>query len=462
MRKITTLACILIISAGMLKAQYSQEWFSHYIRPFTMQMPKVVKIMSSGDNIYLLATVQGAVMNDVDMALAKFDSEGKLVWEKIYTVPGNFMDEAIDMDLDNRGNVYVAVASAPEKLKTAVDFCTIKYSTDGSESWTRRWGTTPHAEIPSGIKVSNGMVFVSGTSVHTAGGATAEDFHSKIYNAETGNEIWSHSWNGTAGDRRNYATAMTLDKMNNLVVVGRSEYPNDDYSIIRYRWDTIPPKTNKDSTRIVLVFDWERKHNGPANQLDKAQYVTTDLSGNIYVTGNAFSKEGKQDIVTIKYDSKGNKKWEASINGTANNRDEPIAIEIDSKGNVLVTGYQRNLKTAEDFVTVKYTSDGETVWSSFQWDMSTETAMPADMALDQGDHVFVLGIAGKSKEVYVRRISPEGKIVWETNVRPPGLNIMPGQAHKLCIDQRGNLYVAGLDMTAKGGPQLFLSRYVKN
>ena len=461
MKKKIALVYFVISFSTLTNAQYTREWFSTYVKPGALLQPKAVKLMAAGDNLYLLATMQGDAPTDENMALVKFDSQGKIVWEKVYGVPGNFKDEAIDMDIDEMGNIYVAVASAPAKLKTAVDFCTIKYSKDGAELWVKRWGTEPHAEIPCGIEVRNGMVFVSGKSVHTAGPATAEDYHSKIYNANTGKEIWSHSWNGAGGDWHNLSSDMTLDRGNNLIVVGQSEHPSYDYGVIRYRWDTIPPKSPADSTKIVLVFDWERWYNGPGNQIDAAQFVTANSNGDIYVTGNAYSKEGKQDIVTVKYDKQGTQKWVRSMNGTANSRDEPIGIGLDSKGNVIVTGYLRNVKTNEDFCTIKYSPDGDSLWTTAWWEMAPPKSIPAAMVIDREDHIFVAGAGPVFGEPYARRLSPDGKIIWETILKSPEGEPMPGGLHQICIDEKGNLYLTGLFINQQG-MNLFVTKYTKN
>lgn len=462
MKKKLTIICFAISISAITNAQYNKEWFSIYVKPGALLQPKVVKMLTAGDHLYMLANIQGKAATDEDIALVKFDAFGKIVWEKIYGFLDNFKDEAIDMEIDEMGNIYVAAASAPAKLKTATDFCTIKYSRDGAELWVQRWGTSGHGEVPCGIEVRNGMVFVSGKSVHTASLTTAEDYHSKIYDANTGKEVWSHSWNGPGGDWRNYTSDMTLDRGNNLVVVGQSEHPSYDYGIIRYRWDTIPPQKPTDSMRIALVFDWERWHNGPSKQIDEAQFVATNLYGDIYVTGNAYSKEGRQDIVTIKYDKKGTQKWVRTMNGTANSRDEPIGIGLDSKGNVIVTGYLSNVKTKEDYCIIKYNPEGDTLWTTAWREMVQGKGVPAAMAIDREDHIFVAGAGPIIGEPYARRLDPDGKIVWETIIKSPDGKPMPGGLHKMCIDEKGNLYFSGLYINQQGMMNVFVTKYSKN
>lgn len=467
MKKSVAIVILLALYHATLTAQYTQEWFIIEHPQGALLPSKAKKILTAGDHLYLLATIQGSVMSDEDISLMKYDMQGKLIWEKKYGVPGNFKDEAVDMELDEWGNIYVACLSAPEALKTAVDFCTIKYSKDGTQSWVQRWGTTGHGEEICGLEVKNGIVFVSGKSVHTAGFATAEDYHSKLYDAVSGKEIWSHSWNGPGNDWRNYTSDMTIDNANNLVVVGSSEHPNYDYGIIRYRWDTIQPKKLTDSIKIVLVLDWERWHNGTGNGHDNAMFVTTNKVGDIYVTGESYSTEGKQDISTVKYDKKGNKLWERRINGISNNRDLPIGIALDSKENIIVAGYlqnirPKNIRTKETFCTIKYDPSGDSIWTTAWSNIQGVTTKMQVMAVDKDDHIFAGGAtAGPSVEPYLQRLDPEGKIVWETRIKNQDGTMWVGELHAMHIDQYGNLYFSGLNANAPGGPKMFLTKYSK-
>ncbi len=468
MHKAIVLFLLFVFHQATVTAQYTQEWFVINQQPLALIIPKVKKILSAGDHLYLLATVQGNPVNDEDVVLMKYGKDGSLMWEKRYAVPGNFKDEAVDMELDDWGNIYVACKSAPAGLKTAVDFCTIKYSQDGSQSWVQRWGTGQHAEEICGLKVRNGMVFVSGKSVHTAGPATAEDYHSKIYNAENGREIWSHSWNGPGNDWRNYPAAMTIDNMQNLIVVGSSEHPDYDYAVIRYKWDTLQPQRPTDSAKIALVLDWERWHNGSDNGYDNAMFVTTNKAGDIYITGESYSKGGKQDIATVKYDKKGNQIWERRLNGTFNNRDQPIGIALDSKENIIVSGNLQNLrpskmKTKETFCTIKYSPDGDSLWTTAWSNIGGFTTKMQVMAVDRDDHVITGGAtAPDTPEPYLRKLDPDGKIVWEARIKNQDGSLWIGELHAMHIDIHGNLYFTGLHTSGQGAPKLFITKFAKN
>jgi len=72
------------------------------------------------------------------------------------------------------------------------------------------------------------------------------------------------------------------------------------------------------------------------NSIDNATAITSDSSGNIYVTGYSYNGMSA-DYATVAYDSLGNKLWESSYNGPENGDDKPCAIAVDTTG-VYVTG----------------------------------------------------------------------------------------------------------------------------
>ena len=100
--------------------------------------------------------------------------------------------------------------------------------------------------------------------------------------------------------------------------------------------------------------------------------VTTDSSDNIYVTGytsgdlDGNTSSGGQDIFLVKYNSSGTKQWTKQL-GTSDN-DSGESVTTDSSGNIYVTGTTQggldgntnSLSTGgtSDIFLVKYDSSG--------------------------------------------------------------------------------------------------------
>ena len=96
--------------------------------------------------------------------------------------------------------------------------------------------------------------------------------------------------------------------------------------------------------------------------------VTTDSSGNIYLTGgtkgglDGNTNSGGKDIFLVKYNSSGTKQWTKQL-GTSS-YDRGNGVSTDSSGNIYVTGYTRegldgNTNSGSyDIFLVKYNSSG--------------------------------------------------------------------------------------------------------
>ncbi len=76
---------------------------------------------------------------------------------------------------------------------------------------------------------------------------------------------------------------------------------------------------------------------------DYGNDITRDSSGNVYVTGytygglNGNTNAGASDLFVVKYNSSGVNQWTKQLGTSAS--DEGKSITSDSSGNVYVTGY---------------------------------------------------------------------------------------------------------------------------
>ncbi len=96
--------------------------------------------------------------------------------------------------------------------------------------------------------------------------------------------------------------------------------------------------------------------------------VTTDSSGNIYVTGypledlDGNTNSGSRDIILVKYTSSGTKQWTKQLGSSS--YDEGYSVTTDSSDNIYVTGntlgnLDGNTNSGMfDIFLVKYNSSG--------------------------------------------------------------------------------------------------------
>lgn len=141
-----------------------------------------------------------------------------------------------------------------------------------------------------------------------------------------------------------------------------------------------------------INIQWQTRYSSAGSNIDKAEDMFVDGSGNVYVTGIGLGASGNFDYITIKYDAVGTQVWRMEYNGPGNSLDEAHAITVDGSGNVYVTGWSYGgAGTGYDYGTVKYNSAGVQQWASRYTNVAGGTDEAWDIGVDNAGNVFVTG-----------------------------------------------------------------------
>ena len=121
---------------------------------------------------------------------------------------------------------------------------------------------------------------------------------------------------------------------------------------------------------FLMAYNTSGTHQG-TNQIgtsadDEGTGVAVDSSGNVYMTGYTEgaltgTNAGAADIFLTKYNSSGTQQWIRQT-GTSGD-DKGLSVDVDSAGNVYVTGYTTGAFTGanagdKDVFLLKYDTDG--------------------------------------------------------------------------------------------------------
>lgn len=206
--------------------------------------------------------------------------------------------------------------------------------------------------------------------------------------------------------------------------------------------------TNTDFTTVKYNDDgdqkWERRYNGPGNSLDEAIAVVVDSKRNVYVTGWSTGSGTNRDFATIKYNDDGDRKWVKRFNGPGNDIDEATAIAVDRKGNVYVTGWSTGNGTDHDFTTIKYDDDGDTKWIRRFNGPANSVDQATAIAVDDKGNVYVTGWStdvGTGEDYTTIKYDDDGNLKWVQRYNGPVND--RDRANALAVDGSGNVYVTG-------------------
>jgi len=313
------------------------------------------------------AYVAGAGYDQSRLVVVKYDSSGQLLWAKSFGPVGS----ASDLALDAQGNVFVCGI-----LQGSM--ATLKIRPNGDSVWARTYSSPEGDDHATALAVDvDGTVTVTG---YGAGAGTHYDCTTARYDS-TGQELWAARYDGpNHGDDRAYDVA--VDGGGNPAITGHTD---DGY--------TTPPNY------LTVVYSpqgetlWTRTYDGPAGSWDDAVALALSRNGNVFVTGRSSGRNTNDDYATVKYDSAGTQVWVARYDGPASALDQAYAIAADPLGCAYVTGASRVEQFVEGCVTIKYDTDGDTVWvatyvapSPSTWSYATEIAIGPD------DCVCVAGV----------------------------------------------------------------------
>jgi hypothetical protein len=370
---------LLLFWTVPISAQVDTAWVRRYNGPGNEWDNAWAIAVDNSGNVYVTGWSWGSATSE-DYATIKYNASGNQVWVERYNGPGNGSDVAWSIAVDNSGNVYVTGQSWGSG--TGGDYATIKYGSNGSEIWVRRYnGSANGQDSACAIAVDpSGNVYVTGGSW---GGGTMLDYATVKYDP-SGNQVWLKRYDGP-GNQYDEAYAIAADNSGNIYVTGRSyggSDPSFDYATIKY---------NASGNQV-----WVKRYDG--NDYDGARDITLDNSGNVYVTGGSDGSGTGEDYATIKYDASGNQVWVKRYNGPGNGYDLAWSIAIDNSGNVYVTGESWGIGTNYDYATIKYDASGNEVWVKRYNGNDYDGAR--DITLDNSGNVYVTGSSWGSGTSY--------------------------------------------------------------
>ncbi|TKJ39070.1 hypothetical protein CEE37_11645 [candidate division LCP-89 bacterium B3_LCP] len=209
--------------------------------------------------------------------------------------------------------------------------------------------------------------------------------------------------------------------------------------------------------------EWVARYDGLVHIMDTAKSLAVDVDGNVYVSGNCIQSVGfnENDFVTIKYNSFGYVQWIASYSGLGNYDDIVSDMVIDDFANVYVTGRTNlNMYDTSNYVTIKYNSYGDTLWISIYSNSTSGYEMPNSIAVGGDGCVYVTGNSygyGTMADYATVKYSSDGEELW--SARYNGYANLDDEAQSIAVDSHGDVYVTGYSWSSDTADDFVTIKY---
>lgn len=359
--------------------------------------------------------------------------------------------------VDNAGNSIVAGTA----LGNGVEIITLKYNQAGDLQWSKLFNDPAGSAAAYDLVTDPaGNIYLTG---NTGNSISSEKNILTIKYSPAGDSLWVRKYNGPVNGN-DAGHSITLDASGNVYVAGYSEGAgtNKDYMIIKY---------DQNGNEI-----WTSRYNYFTNQDNFVTDVAIDNSGNVYVTGECIYTGTATFYLTNKYNSSGNLVWTRSYIAP-NVLCLAKALKVDNAGNVYVTGYGRNSSNNDDFITIKYGPNGDSLWVKlYNYANNIDQAVSLELVnnpANQNTPDIIVAGTSSSDFLTIKYSGDNGNVKWEKRYNGPANSI--DVLNALAVDDLGNAYVTGssFDYTTKDdivtikylnetGVELWNQRYISS
>jgi hypothetical protein len=229
--------------------------------------------------------------------------------------------------------------------------------------------------------------------------------------------------------------SIKLDSEGNVYVLAGASTDTSygDYCVIKYS--------------TTGTFLWQAIYNTPGNLSDSPETFAVTATGDVYITGSS-GINFVYHLLTIKFNSSGILQWARTYNGGGPG-DDAYDIAVDRQGNVIIAGGTGVNNNSGYALTIKYNSNGDSLWVR----KYTQNAISTNhkVVTDDSNNVYTTGYheVGLMQENYLTlKYSRDGNLIWVSSY---GLQPIGGEATCIAIDSNRNIYVAGTMYTLNPG-----------
>jgi len=367
-------------------------------------------IANSSTGIATTGAYQTSFGGNQDAFLAKFNNFGTKLWVTYYG--GSNYDFGQAVSTDASGNIYITGFTVSNGLSTSGAYQTsnkgyynaflAKFTSSGGISWATYYGGGPSSydEAFGVCTDGSGNVYIGGSTT-SAGIATSGAYKTSYTGGSAGNAFlakfsssgslsWSTYYGGSAGDA---VRGVNTDTFGNVYIVGSTVSSTGIATFGAYQ-TSYAGGANYGGDAFLAKFAgsgnlvWATYYGG--SDEDYGQGVSTDGTGNIFITGFTASSNGiatsgafqtsynsgDLDAFLAKFSSSGSLSWATYYGGNVDDRGYGVSTDpsgnayvggwTNSSGSLATTGaYQTSNAGYEDAFLATFSPSGKLSWATY-------------------------------------------------------------------------------------------------
>jgi hypothetical protein len=361
-------------------------------------------------------------------------ASGDLAWRRQIVGPSNGAASFTAAAPAPKGGVF----AAGWIFNATGDFLAARYAGTGRRSWLRSLDFSLHAydAVGAATSDSHGDLIVAG-EVDYPSLSQAEAI---VKYGPGGKRLWIRYFRDSVAGQ---ATWLATDARGDIYVTSRTS--TNEIAVIKYS----PSGARR----------WVRRYSGGPGDT-QPRGIALDAAGNVYVAGFSFSTVSNYDIVTLKYDPAGHRRWIRRWDGPASGDDLGYGIAVTPAGGLYVAGQSTGIATGADAVVLKYSTGGALLWvRSYSSAGAFNDWFNAVALLRNGD-VAAAGLTSPDsvqQNVLAVRLSSTGHTRWRKSYDgPDGLS---DQGSFVAGGLGRSVYVAGTSDSATTGTDMLTLKY---
>jgi hypothetical protein len=192
-----------------------------------------------------------------------------------------------------------------------------------------------------------------------------------------------------------------------------------------------------------------------------------DSHGNVILAGGTATSSNRQDFLTIKYSSDGLPLWTNLYDGPGHANDSVLELALDGEDNVVVAGISppNGVSYSEDYAIIKYSREGIPLWTNRYNGVGDGHDVLQGLGVDGAGNIFVTGGAEdvRLSDAYAFitiKYSSSGVGLWTNRFKaaPYEADIAAG----LAVDSQGDVFVVGISFDGTSGYDYLTIKYASD